>query len=285
MEYPGQKLPVPHGFLEDRLPGGSADHFEYDYDQYGGNAVNGQGNNGHEAHPDTLQKKFGKRFAEDNFEGVDDPAEEANNSHGADGDDFQNVTPRQQIQYIAEPEPEIGILFFCMWESKPKDFINFVVNAKIADLVIYCFVFGFIAIYIQAAFSLLFYLVKHRLQSGKSSHMLMKGTLYTMIAQNFYISVIFMINLIRSSNSSKPLYIVYLVMVYFIWITQNIAWDFQLIENSGLFLDLGETVSQGIIGNESTQLKDRGFPSEQVSTKSKIKRRTPSSLNNSAIGI
>lgn len=278
-----EQVPKGHGFLEDQEAGNNGNFYEYDYDQYGANGLNDHSEYGNSAGNDPLNK-LSKRFAEDDMNG-DSPFANKTVDSQADNDDFINVTPRQAIRYTTEPEPEIGILFFCMWESRPKDFLSFVLSSKVADLLIFLLVFGFIAIYIQAIFSLVFYLVRQRLMAGKSSHMMIKSLFYLMVIQNLFISVIFMINLIRSSNNSQPLYIIYLVLVYFIWITQNIAWDFQLIENSGLFLDIPETNSQGMIGNESTQIKDKQFPTSQVSGKTKLKRRTPSSLNNSGIGV
>lgn len=187
-----------------------------------------------------------------------------------------SVDTQEDVVQPALPEVEIGLLFFCMYETDPQTFIRFVLWAKIFDVVLYLLIFGTYMVWGQAVISLVatYLCLKH--YRGLASRRLYNALLWLMIIHQVFTSGVFVVQLIDSTKGLESGYVIFLAFSYLFWLTQGMAWDFQLVDNMDAILE--QPLLQAQEKKEPPRsLEDsigQGTLPEEKQTKSKLKKRS-----------
>jgi hypothetical protein len=243
-------------YLEDQ--GGQFQNYEYDEDAYADNKDQNFSGQKESAIRDSIGKKKRK----------DAPEPEG-------GNDTQ-----EDIRLPTTQGVEIGLIFFCLYETNPQTFIRFVLWAKILDILVYLIVFGTYMIWGQVVLSLAAAFICIKQYRGLVSRRLYSALFWLMVLHQLFTSVVFVVKLVDSTKGLESGYVIFLAFAYLFWLTQGMAWDFQLMDNFDAFFEVGLAVeeSKGPQPSLEDSIGRESLP-EEKQTKNKLKKRTSSSVN------
>ena len=239
-----------HEYLEDK--NGNVESYEHDYDAY---AEDKPEHNIEAALKSNLEKRRREQQAEASV-----------------GDGTVEYAPRLEGEIY-----EIGLLYFCIYETNAVTFIRYVLFAKTADIFVHLLLFGTQMLWIQIIFSMFagcYSLLHHR---GASSYRFYTTMFLFMISQQAMFSMNFVLCLVKATDRNMPFYVAVLALVFLLWLMQNIAWDFQVLDNLELLV-IGQqqetTITEPAANHKS--LEDsigKDEVPEEKQTKNKLRKR------------
>lgn len=208
IEKDNQEIPAKRiEYLEDQH--GQVESYEYDDDAY------------------TDDKTDGNRESP-----LKRPSERKNPDQRAD-ESMGDVTGDDGVQPETD-RVEIGVLYFCIYETNPNTFIRCVLWAKVADILVHLALFGLRFIWLQAFMSLVACWFCLKYHKGFTSRKYYTTLFVFMMIQQLCFSVIFVVCLVDATDKFQSYYLAFLALFFLLWLMQNIAWDFQILDNSDL---------------------------------------------------
>jgi hypothetical protein len=239
------------GFLEDNSMEGGSGQMGYDY------------NAEEQMEEDFPQQK--EQAIKESLSNAKKRSQKSEISVEAETDDY----PSRRADRLAENE--IGLLFFCAFEHLPLHFIRIVLFVKALDIIFHLLVLGTRSILVQAIFSLLFFLYFQRAKKQRLTIGLVWVIFATMCIQNVFFIVLFIVKLLESTENQQTFYVTYLSMTFFIWLLQNIAWDWQIMDSAELFVTIQ---AKDLAPPKSLEDSfEKSMPPPQMQTKTKLKKR------------
>ena len=186
-----------------------------------------------------------------------------------------------------EDSMNISLVFFCVVDLSPLSFLKTVLFIKILDILFYYFMFGRSFIIIQCIMTVMFSWMECRLVFRIIGSKYIKGVYMCMILSSIYFVCMFLSSIFAINPRDENNSLIYMrVIIFMVWIMQNIAWVFQIIDSTEVLVStssvpLHVSAPRPHIHNKSLEDSfNNDPPALQSHTKAKLKKRQSSSFDN-----
>jgi hypothetical protein len=221
-------------------------------------------------------------------------AEEEDEKQGEEGDSEQNRSDHMQninendrggsdskadrYSSPARGEEEarnmdLGLFMLCFGDISPTFFLKMLLAAKQLDLLFLLFFFRGRFLYLQIMFNMAQCFQLHRVVRRQVSYRLVRSIVGLNVAHSLFFAGLFVASLASENITGNPLFIFALVIFFFLWTIQNIAWNFQVADNMLAFV----TTNDRRLEQQIQKLEDSFDHADNKTTKTKLKKRSSSS--------